>query len=196
VKLSRVNTALLIAIIFINGYIVISPAVPGIVFWFQKKNTAQVNKLKEQIRQESPSTPQDHPEETVQNKLVIPSILLDEPVYEGTTLATLHKGLWHRPHTGSPGQNNNTVIVGHRFTYSNPRGTFYHLDQVHQGDIIGITWDQIKYLYKVKETKVVHANEMSVEAPTDSPQLTIYTCTPLWLPKDRLVVIAGLEKKL
>jgi sortase A len=123
-------------------------------------------------------------------------MLLDEPVFEGKTQATLSKGLWRRPHGSTPAKENNTVIVGHRLTYTNPRGSLYHLDKVRAGDSIGVTWDNKKYLYTVVEIKVVKADETAVEAPTDTPRLTIYTCTPLWLPKDRLVVVAELEKKL
>jgi LPXTG-site transpeptidase (sortase) family protein len=197
VKLSRVNTALLVAIILINGYIIVLPVLPGIVFWIQTRDSQRITQLEKEIQNppntSSPSNQTAAPDE---KRLNIPSMLLDEPIYTGKTAATLKKGLWHRPGTATPGQPSNTVIVGHRLTYANPRGSLYHLNKVHVGDRIGVTWGSKKYLYIVKTVKVVAADETSIEAPTEKHQLTIYTCTPLWLPKDRLVVVAAQEKQL
>lgn len=130
------------------------------------------------------------PARSVQNRLIIPSMLLDEPIFEGKTARTLRQGLWHRPLTSAPNAGGNTVIVGHRFTYSNPHGTLYHLDKVKVGDHVGLVYSGQAYRYKVQTVRVVHADDASVEAPSTEPRLTIYTCTPLWWPKDRLVVVA------
>ena len=51
-----------------------------------------------------------------------------------------------------------------------------------------------EYLYTVTEIKEVPASAIEIEAPTDTARLTLYTCTPLWNPVNRLVVIAELEK--
>jgi sortase A len=45
-------------------------------------------------------------------------------------------------------------------------------------------------LYKVAEIKTVASTAGEVEAPTDTDQLTLYTCTPLWSAKERLVIVA------
>lgn len=118
----------------------------------------------------------------------------DEEIHEGAYATTLRQGLWRRPNSSTPDKGSNTVIVGHRLTYSNPKGTLYNLDKVKMGDLIGLWWHGKRYVYTVTEAKVVHANEISVEAATEKPRLTIYTCTPLWLPKDRLVVIGELKE--
>lgn len=194
-KLSRVNTTLLVAIILVNGYTVALPLLPGIAFWLQTRNTDSAQKLEKAIQE--PSRPGGTAQPgAVQNRLTIPRMLLDEPIFDGKSASTLRKGLWRRPHTSTPDKESNTVIVGHRLTYTNPQGSLYHLDKVRTGDSIGVTWDNEKYIYTVTETKVVKADETAVEAPTDKPRLTIYTCTPLWLPKDRLVVVAELEEIL
>lgn len=151
-----------------------------------------MKQLEAKVHAPSPK-PQANPVPTA-NRLIVPSMIFDQPIYDGNTLATLRKGLWRRPNSSTPDQGGNTVLVGHRLTYSNPRGTLYNLDKVHTGDNIGVWWSRKHYLYRVTETKVVGAGEVNIEAPTKLPQLTIYTCTPLWLPKDRLVVIASLEK--
>ena len=190
VKLARVNTILLIAILFINGYIIVLPVLPNVLFWAQHRDPHRVQKMEAQIHTKPGSKPDDRPRE---NRLVAPSMLFDEPVFDGPNATTLRKGLWRRPNTSTPDKGGNTVFVGHRLTYSNPRGTLYNLDKVHVGDDLAVWWQGKRYLYNVTETKVVKPTEIGVEAPTKDPQLTIYTCTPLWLPKDRLVVIAKLE---
>jgi len=60
------------------------------------------------------------------------------------------------------------------------------------GDELGIYWQGKIYTYKVNAIRVVEPTEISVESPSDSPKLTLYTCTPLWSAKQRLVIEAGL----
>lgn len=193
-KLARVNTVLLVAIIFVNGYVIALPFIPSIIFWAQKQDGHRQQQLEARIHTQpgdGANSPKSHGEQ-----LTIPSMGLDEAVHEGPTAKTLRQGLWHRPKTSTPDKGSNTVIVGHRLTYTDPQGTLYHLDKVKIGDSVGLTWNGKQYIYKVSKTKVVKATEISVEAPSDRPQLTVYTCTPLWLPEDRLVVIADLQEIL
>jgi sortase A len=192
VGLARINTGLLIAIILINGYVLCMPVWPQVSFWWRSRSPQARQALTEEVRQ-APSR-RASTLQPKQNKIIIPSILLNEPIHVGPTVSELEKGLWLRPNASSPDEQSNTVIVGHRFTYTNPRGTFYFLHKVQPGDEIGIQWEGRTYLYRVRAAKVVPASDLSVEAPTDTPTLTLYTCTPLWNPKDRLVVTASLEQ--
>lgn len=190
-KLARINTILLIAIITLNGYIVLAPFWPRMTYWWrehQPNNATNSVQLTKRLEASVTTTPV--PKE---NRLLIPKMQLDQPIIEGPTERALMQGPWHRPYTSTPEKGGNTVIAGHRFTYTNPRGTFYFLHTLQQNDLIGIYWQGKKYTYRVTETKVVGPRDMTVEAPTHSDQLTLYTCTPLWSPKDRLVVIARLE---
>ncbi|HEX8762727.1 MAG TPA: class E sortase [Candidatus Saccharimonadales bacterium] len=115
---------------------------------------------------------------------------------DGESPRILQKGIWHRPASAAPNKPGNVVLAGHRFTYQNPQGVFYHLDKLKTSDQIGLVWQGKVYRYKVREIKVVGANETPIEAPTNNARLTLYTCTPLWLPKDRLVIIAEPEVSL
>lgn len=192
VKLSRINTALLVAIILVNGYIILLPFASNVLFWFQKNHTSRTQQLTETIR----SQPGPTSAPLAENRLIIPVMLFDEAVNEGKDMSTLRKGLWHLPYTSTPDKGGNTVFVGHRFTYTNPHGVLYYLDKVHVGDEIGLTWNGKKYLYKVSNVVQVKPNDLAVEAQTADPEITIYTCTPLWLPKDRLVVVAKPETEI
>ncbi len=190
-KLARINTVLLLAIVLINGYIIVLPLLPKITFWVQSQDKGRIQQLEAKILAPSLKAPPVSPPK--ENQLIIPSMLLDQPIYDGPTVKTLNKGLWRKPHGSTPDKGGNTVLVGHRLTYSNPRGTLYNLDKVSMGDKVGLWWNGEQFNYVVTEIKVVKPTEISIEARTAQPQLTIYTCTPLWLPKDRLVVIAKPE---
>lgn len=182
-RLSHINTILLIAIVCINGYIVVMPVLPAVTFWLSK-DTATVTALTQRVegKQSTPAPPED--------SLVIPSMELNEPVHAGRTAKTLRQGLWLRPQGTTPDKGGNTVIAGHRFTYTDPQASLYHLDKVRIGERIALFWEGKRYTYTVTETKVVKARQTAIENPTTDARLTIYTCTPLWLPKDRLVVVA------
>jgi sortase A len=123
------------------------------------------------------------------NELVIPTIGMQEVAHEGANKWTLHYGVWHIPHTGNPETGGNTVLAGHRFTYHDP-AVFYHLDKVKVGDPIVMYWNHKKYSYKVRDILTVPPTAVEVAAPTKDPLLTIYTCTPLWSSKYRLVIQA------
>ena len=189
-KLSRVNTLLLVAIILINGYIIVLPVVPNL--FFKPADPGSVRRSALEAKVYAGAGLQGNSD---QNRLVMPSILLDQQVFDGPNANTLKKGLWHRPGTSTPDKGGNTVIAGHRLTYTNPRGALYHLDKVKPGDLIGLSWEGKNYAYTVTDVTVVTPDAVEIEAPSADPRLTIYTCTPLWLPKDRLVVVAVPEAK-
>lgn len=189
--LRRINNFLLAAILLVNGYVVIMPIIPGFMFWLQSHNHAEVQRIQAEANLAPP--PSSSTPTPTSDRLIIPSMLLDEPINEGNSTATLSKGLWRLPQSSTPDKGSNTVIAGHRFTYSNPEGTLYNLNKVQVGDLISVWWNGRLYKYRADTIEVVGPNDVSVEAPTQSPQLTIYTCTPLWLPKNRLVVIAKPE---
>ena len=190
-KLSRINTLLLIAILIINSYIVLAPLIPKVSFWLAEHTSSQYNKLTKQIDNTASSKVDATPED---NRLIIPAMLLNTQIAEGKDESALRNGPWRRPNSSTPDKGGNTVIVAHRFTYKAPKGSFYFLDKLKPGDKIGVFWHGKKYIYSVKTTEVVAPSSISVEAQTSTAQLTLYTCTPLWAPKDRLVVIANLEK--
>ncbi len=189
-KLARVNALLLIAILVINVYIILAPLIPKIGFWIEQHTSNRFGQLSSQLS--SSASTKTYPSD---NRLIIPSMLLDQKINEGRELAAARTGPWRRPNTSTPDKGGNTVIVAHRFTYSSPKGSFYYLDKVKTGDKIGIFWKGKRYIYRVTTVKIVPPTETSIEKSTDNSQLTLYTCTPLWLPKDRLVVIGNLEEK-
>lgn len=126
------------------------------------------------------------------NTLVIPAIGITGEVHEGTSSKTLLKGIWHRPGSSTPDKGGNTVLTAHRFMYTFGQNTFYHLDKLKEGDVITVYWNRAEYRYKVNSQRVVTPNATAIEQPTVTPTLTLYTCTPLWTSKNRLIVQADL----
>jgi sortase A len=64
------------------------------------------------------------------------------------------------------------------------------LDKIASRDRIIIYWKGVEYNYNVRTIRTVSATALEIENPTDKDVLTLYTCTPPWSAKDRLVVVA------
>lgn len=183
------NDALTIIVIVLALYIIVTPFLPQATFWVREKSPVRglASKRDDVARQADSGV--------TGNMLFIPALGLSEQIHEGSAEKLKH-GVLHRSHTSTPDHSGNTVFVGHRFMYY-VRGVFYHLDKVNEGDDILIHWNGKKYAYRVVETFVVPADRVSIEQQTDKAVLTLYTCTPLWSAKDRLVVRALLiEERL
>lgn len=203
-KLRIVNNCLLAVLIVINTYIILVPLMPQLIY-SNNINSGTQKQLEETIKQRvdnnKPTNNVSNVATSIANKstpnaLTVPSMLLDEPIIEGqNSIKALRQGVWRWPGGSTPDKGGNTVLAGHRFTYNKPKGTLYFLNKITIGDTIGVTWSGHTYVYKVIETKTVKTSQTDVLHPTEQPRLTLYTCTPLWNPKDRLVVIAELQKK-
>lgn len=190
-RLHIFNNVLSVVVMLLALYIIVLPLLPNLQFWLKKTTHAYPQLVKQNL----PDQPKEDKEVIpAENTLVVPSLGMQEVVYEGSGPAALRKGVWHRPHTSNPAQGSNTVLVGHRFTYTQPEGVFYHLDKIKVDDSIVLYWQGEKYSYRVTKVLVVTADKVEIEAPTEGSMLTLYTCTPLWSAKDRLVIQAALEE--
>ncbi|QQS20255.1 sortase [Candidatus Saccharibacteria bacterium] len=194
----RANTALLIVIVLINCYVMALPLLPSVSFWLQNRNgsteKALVERLtKPNLTQDAPSTPDVFHSDASHDGLIIPKMLLDTPLIEGPkkdSYRLLNAGAWRIPFGSTPDKGGNTVIAGHRFSYTGPRGVFYFLSKLEPGDDIGLWYQGKLYRYTVASSRTHAATDTYVQEPTDDTRLTLYTCTPLWNPVSRLVVVA------
>ncbi len=184
-RLRLFNDFLTLVLIVLALYIFALPLIPQLS-WYNTKPTPIARSHQHVV------TPQQavvyHPSG---NELVIPSINLNQHIFTGTSIYTVNLGVWMRPNGSTPDKGSNTIFVGHRFTYTNPRGVFYFLGNIHIGDSIVVYWQNKTYMYQVNQIKVVVPTDTTVEDPTNTPIITLYTCTPLWSLKDRLVIIAS-----
>jgi sortase A len=187
--------ALTISVIvtILAGFIIVHRYFPAIV------NTVgiegEVEGITNQLPKETPTVvvveaqsqiPQD-------NRIVISKIAVDAPIVEGIDESALWKGMWRRPNSSTPDKGGNTVITGHRFLYTTGPNTFFYLDKITVDDIIAVYWEGKEYDYMVYEITIVNPDRIDIEENTNESILTLYTCTPLWTSKTRLVIKAILQ---
>lgn len=190
ITLHRTNNVLFACIVAINLYIISAPLMPQLTFWWRSHHTntraALTTKIQHATTHASPRP----------NSLIIPNMLLDQATLEGPKhdwFSLLKNGIWRWPDSSTPDKGGNTVFLAHRFSYTGPHGAFYYLNKLHTGDEIGVIWNNKTYTYRVTSTGEVPPTDTAIENNTASPQITLFTCTPLWHPVNRLVVVAKLE---
>jgi sortase A len=192
-KLFIINNILLALIIVVNTYLIAIPFLPQLLFHVNQAQGRE-RQLEAKLQTPRPVGKSDNTPVGSANQLIVPSMLLNEPIVEGANMyRALDRGIWRWPGGSTPDKGGNTVLVGHRFTYTKPKGVFYFLNKVAAGDHVGVVWNDRTYVYRVQDVAVVKPDNTTILAATQESTLTMYTCTPLWLPKDRLVVTARLE---
>jgi len=124
-------------------------------------------------------------------RLLIPAIGLDTPIKEvfivdgAWEVADYAAGYLHN--TALPGEKGNAVLAGH----AGMRGAvFRDLGALGPGADIYADAAGWRYHYRVRETHSVLPTQIDVLTPTDTPVLTLLTCTN-W-DTQRLVVVADL----
>ena len=190
----RANNLLLAFIVAINLYIIAAPVWPLATFWWQSHHTARKAQL--QTLLQKPAAKSTVPLKQQPDSLIIPAMLLNQPTLEGPEkdwFNILKQGIWRWPGSSTPDKGGNTVFLAHRFSYTGPHGAFYYLNKLKPGDEIGVVWNNKTYTYKVVSSSEVPPTKTSIEDNTATPQITLFTCTPLWHPVNRLVVVATLE---
>lgn len=189
----RINRLLIVCIVAINAYTILLPLLPKLTYAKKINDAKATAGLPYQTKQDTGITSNVARKDTpADDRLVIPKIALNEHIFTGTDPNLVHKGVWARPLGSIPPIVGNTVLVGHRFTYGGA-SVFYNLDKVAVGDKISVYWQKTEFIYTVTQTKVVPATAVEIEDNTLDARLTLYTCTPLWSSKDRLVIIALLD---
>lgn len=127
------------------------------------------------------------------NRLVIPTIGVDMLIVDGPDERALDRGIWHIPNTSNPVDGGNVVLSGHRWRYLPPsNATLYLLDKVKDGELVILYWGGQEYDYRINRREVVNPNRVDILQNTPAPRLTIFTCTPLFSTKQRLVLYGEL----
>ena len=187
-RLRHINTALFAVIIVINGYVIAAPLIPQVTYWWQTHHTHRQAQLTQLV-----AHPAVQPSQPRSNGLVIPAMLLNQPTIEGPEsdwFNLLKQGIWHWPASSTPDKGGNTVFLAHRFSYTGPHGAFYYLNKLKAGDKIAVIWNNKTYTYSVVSSTEVPPTDTAIEDNTPDARITLFTCTPLWHPVNRLVVVA------
>ncbi|MEO8099435.1 MAG: class D sortase [Acidobacteriota bacterium] len=123
-------------------------------------------------------------------RLEIPRLGVSTIVFEGTSDATLDKGVGHLSGSAFPELGGNVVLAAHRDTFFRP------LKDIRVGDVITLRTPRAEVRYVVRETQLVEPNEVEVVKPTKEAVLTLLTCYPfsyLGSAPDRFVVRAMVD---
>ena len=121
--------------------------------------------------------------------LTIPKINASLPIIHGTDEDELEKGVGHFAGSVLPGEDDNSVLSGHRDT------VFRKLGAVGVGDILIVKTSAGEFKYKVKKVRIVDENDRTVIVPKPKATLTVSTCYPfdyIGSAPERYVLVADL----
>jgi sortase A len=105
-------------------------------------------------------------------ELFIPKLNATLPIYHGTNEDELEKGVGHFAGSVLPGENDNSVLSGHRDT------VFRKLGEVGEGDELIVRTSAGEFQYKVSKVRIVDEDDRTVIVPKPRATLTVSTCYP------------------
>ena len=135
-----------------------------------------------------------------QPRLIIPSVGIDVPYittessYDVDKVQTaLRSGVVHFGTTALPGQIGNMVIIGHSseaiWAPGHYKYAFTLLNKVPEKALVYIDYRGARYIYRITSSEVVEPEDVGVlDQSTDTPDLTLITCTPVGVSTHRLVL--------
>lgn len=136
-------------------------------------------------------------------RLIIPKINVDVPIIwdavaadQNSLNAAMDKGVaWFNIPGASarPGEKGNFALSGHSSNDWLDKGDykfiFARLEQMQVGDVIYVNYNSTRYTYNITKKIVVKPTDVSaLTNPTDKPEITLITCTPLGTALNRLLV--------
>lgn len=131
--------------------------------------------------------PTPSPEQAV--RIQIPAIGVDAPVVQGDGEEQLKKGVGQFIGSPNPGQTGNLVLSAHNDIFGE---IFRDLDRLNPGDEVIVYTSQRTYTYTIKQTQIVEPTQVEVMGPTREPVVTLISCYPYMVNKQRIVVTADL----
>jgi len=132
--------------------------------------------------------PTSAPDQAV--RIQIPAIQIDAPVVQGDGWEQLKKGVAQHIPSANPGQDGNVVLSAHNDVYGE---LFRHLDKLSPGDQVILFTQQRQFVYIVDRTALVEPTAVEVMSSTGNPSVTLISCYPYLIDKQRIVVFARLQ---
>ncbi|MGP5600377.1 class C sortase [Glutamicibacter arilaitensis] len=124
-------------------------------------------------------------------RLLYERLEIDLPIYHGTSMATLERGIGHLEGTSLPvgGTDTRSVLTAHRGL---PEATlFTHLNDAKVGDTFSVSLMDQVLTYRVTEMVVIDPAETQSILPVEGEDMiTLVTCTPLGINSHRILVNA------
>lgn len=134
------------------------------------------------------SIPTSAPDQAI--RIQIPALNIDAPIVQGDGWEQLKKGVGQNVSSVNPGQNGNVILSAHNDVYGE---LFRFLDKLQPGDQVILYTQQRQYVYVVDRTALVAPTAVEVMASTGSPAVTLISCYPYLVDKQRIVVFARLQ---
>ena len=125
-------------------------------------------------------------------ELYIPKLKTKLPIFHGTNEDELEKGVGHFAGSVLPGENDNSVLSGHRDT------VFRKLGEVGEGDLLIVRTSAGEFTYKVNKVRIVDEDDRTVIVPKPRATLTVSTCYPfdyIGSAPERYILVAYLTSK-
>ena len=136
-----------------------------------------------------------------ENRLYIPKLKLNLTYVSGDQ-RVLRDHIWHRfPERGDPEQDGNFILAGHRFEIgltpgeTKRKSPFYHINLLKPGDKIYADFNGKRYEYEIIKRFSVAPTQIEIEAESETPKMTLYTCTLKGEKDGREVIEARLSQK-
>jgi sortase A len=123
-------------------------------------------------------------------RIQIPALGVDAPVVQGDGWEQLKKGVAQHLGTANPGEAGNVVLSAHNDIFGE---LFRYLEKLEPGDEVILYTNQRQFVYTVADTKIVEPTDVEVMAPTSKAVVTLISCYPYLIDKQRIVVRAKLQ---
>ncbi|WP_240670498.1 class E sortase [Actinoplanes solisilvae] len=128
-------------------------------------------------------------------RLYIPKFDKEWVVVDGVQPDDIRYAPGHYPDSAKPGKVGNFSVAGHRI-----KKIFWRLDELKDGDVIGVETRTNWYVYRVYDKDVVKPSQVEVVAPVPGKPrakpskalLTLTTCNPKYNNYERLIIHAEL----
>lgn len=134
------------------------------------------------------AVPTAGPEQAI--RIQIPALKVDAPIVQGDGWEQLKKGVGQHIGSGNPGLDGNVVLSAHNDVYGQ---LFRNLDKLVPGDQVILYTQLRQYVYVVTGTIIVEPTKVDVMMPTADPTITLISCYPYLVNKQRIVVFAKLQ---
>ncbi|TXC93438.1 class D sortase [Metabacillus litoralis] len=145
----------------------------GVIAVEKGNYSVSIRNMEQEMDKNEKSTNTDKPDKGEKiGEISIPKVDISVPIYEGTSEEELEKGAGHYSNSVMPGEDNNTVISGHRDT------VFRKLKEVREHDVIKIETAKGIYTYRIEKVRIVDAEDKTVIVPKPEATLTLTTCYP------------------
>jgi sortase A len=177
-------TPLITAVVLPSGHT--PPTAPG----GARPNESEIPEHLRPLVQSMPVVNIPTPGPAQARSIFIPSLWNDAaPIVQGDGWEQLKKGVGQLIGSTNPGEEGNLVLSAHNDIFGE---LFRDLDQLKPGDEILIQTASQEFIYRVTGTRVVEPTEVSVLEPTAKSTITLISCYPYLVDKQRIVVFGEL----